>query len=551
MNANVRVIPKKVVTVIEPKRNLMVDKEKHRQLRVAAYCRVSTGSEEQLTSYTNQKKAYTEMISAKKEWCLVGIYADQGLSGTQTKKRDEFNRMIADCKQGKIDYIITKSVSRFARNTIDCLEYVRMLKAMGIGVFFEEQNIDTLKCDSELYLVIYAGFAQSESENISKNITWTFRKNFEEGKVTFMYKKLLGYKKGVDGEPEIVPEEAEVVIRIYNMFLEGKSTVQISEILQAEDLHFEGKKFTFSKAMIISILSNEKYVGDAILQKTYTLDPIEKKRVRNDGEVIPMYYVQNSHEAIISREIFNKVQAELARRKTKAPQSEKTSITATGKYSKYALTEVMMCGDCGSRYRRVTWSKKGKKKIVWRCINRLDYGTRFCKDGMTVEEETLKRAIVKALNCFNAENKDTYLMLMKATIGEAIGLNGTTDEIDLLQRRIEALNKKMLEIVNESVQNGTDVEDQEDVFKSIADEIDGLTKRIEAVKQAQLDSESRAQRLELLQATLDEREKHKFEYDDSIVRQMIECIKVYHDGHIEVIFGGGYTVEESLEPTEE
>ena len=170
---------------------------------------------------------------------------------------------------------------------------------------------------------------------------------------------------------------------------------------------------------------------------------------------------------------------------------------------------------------------------------------------MTVEDETLKRAIVRALNRFNAENKETYLMLMKATIGDAIGLNGATDEIDLLQRRIEALNKKMLEIVNESVQNGTDVEAHEDVFKSISEEIDGLTKRIDAIRKAQLDSESRADRLALLQETLDEREKHKFEYDDSIVRQMIECIKVYHDSHIEVIFGGGYTVEEALEPTEE
>ena len=551
MNANVRVIPKKIVTVIEPKRNLMVDKEKHRQLRVAAYCRVSTGSEEQMTSYTNQKKAYTELISQKKEWCLAGIYADQGLSGTQTKKRDEFNRMIEDCKKGKIDYIITKSVSRFARNTVDCLEYVRMLKAMGIGVLFEEQNIDTLKCDSELYLVIYAGFAQSESENISKNITWTFRKNFEEGKVTFMYKKLLGYKRGVDGEPEIVPEEAAVVKHIFEMFLSGKTVIEISEILQAENHTFVGKTFSFCKSMIISILSNEKYCGDAILQKTYTLDPIGKKRVRNDGELVPMYYVQNSHEAIISREMFNQAQAELARRKAKAPQSQKNALTATGRHSRYALTEVMMCGDCGSRYRRVTWSKKGKKKVVWRCINRLDYGTKYCKDGLTVEDETLKRAIVRALNRFNAENKETYLMLMKATIGDAIGLNGTTDEIDLLQRRIEALNKKMLEIVNESVQNGTDVEAHEDVFKSISEEIDGLTKRIDAIRKAQLDSESRADRLALLQETLDEREKHKFEYDDSIVRQMIECIKVYHDSHIEVIFGGGYTVEEALEPTEE
>lgn len=360
MNANVRVIPKKVVTVIEPKRNLMVDKEKYRQLRVAAYCRVSTGSEEQLTSYTNQKKAYTEMISAKKEWCLAGIYADKGLSGTQTKKRDDFNRMMNDCRHGKIDYIIVKSVSRFARNTVDCLKYVRELKAMGIGVFFEEQNIDTLKCDSELYLVIYAGFAQSESENISKNITWTFRKNFEEGKVTFMYKKLLGYKKGADGEPEVIPEEAVVVRSIFEMYLSGRTLEEISSILQAQDLHFEGKSFSFSKQQIFNILTNEKYCGDAILQKTITLDPIEKVRVKNDGELVPMYYVQNSHEAIVSREIFNRVQEELARRKAKAPQSQKTAITASGKYSKYALTEVMMCGECGSRYRRVTWSKKGK-----------------------------------------------------------------------------------------------------------------------------------------------------------------------------------------------
>lgn len=551
MNANVKVIPKKVITVIEPKRNLIVDKEKYRQLRVAAYCRVSTGSEEQLTSYTNQKKAYTEMISSKKEWCLAGIYADKGLSGTQTKKRDEFNRMMNDCRHGKIDYIIVKSVSRFARNTVDCLKYVRELKSMGIGVLFEEQNIDTLKCDSELYLVIYAGFAQSESENISKNITWTFRKNFEEGKVTFIYKKLLGYKKGVDGNPEVIPDEAAVVTSIFEMYLSGRTLDEISSILRAKDLHFDGKNFTFSKQQILNILTNEKYCGDAILQKTVTLDPIEKVRVKNDGELVPMYYVQNSHEAIVSREIFNRVQEELARRKAKAPQSQKTAITASGKYSKYALTEVMMCGECGSRYRRVTWSKKGKKKIVWRCISRLDYGTKFCKDGLTVEEEMLKKAIVRALNRFNAENKHTYVTLMKATIGEAIGLNGTNDEIDILQRRIEALNKKMLEIVNESVQNGTDVEDNEDVFKNIAEEIDGLTRRIEAVRQSQLDDHNRAERLALLQEKLDYHEHHKFEYDDSIVRQMVECIKVYHNGRIEVIFGGGYSVEENLEPDEE
>ena len=185
-------IPKKMVTVLEPKRSFTVDREKYRQRRVAAYCRVSTDDEEQLTSYNTQKRVYTDMVMANKDWELVGIYADEGISGTRADKRPEFKRMIDDCFAGKIDYIITKSVSRFARNTVDCLDHVRQLKARWIGVYFEEQNIDTLKCDSELYLVIYAGFAQSESESMSKNITWSYRKNFEDGKCIYIYKKLLG-----------------------------------------------------------------------------------------------------------------------------------------------------------------------------------------------------------------------------------------------------------------------------------------------------------------------------------------------------------------------
>ena len=226
-------IPKRTVSVIEPQKSILVDKEKYHQKRVAAYCRVSTDSEEQLTSYQNQMRVYTEMIAANKEWEFAGLYADEGISGTRADKRPEFQRMIRDCHNGKIDYIITKSVSRFARNTVECLEYVRSLKAQGIGIFFEEQNIDTLKNESELYLVIYAGFAQSESESISKHITWTYRKKFEEGKVSFQYKNFLGYRKGADSQPEIVPEEAAIVERIYEMFLAGQPIKMIAQTLQA------------------------------------------------------------------------------------------------------------------------------------------------------------------------------------------------------------------------------------------------------------------------------------------------------------------------------
>ena len=257
----VKKIPKKTVTLIEPKRSVLVDKEKYHQKRVAAYCRVSTDSEEQLTSYVNQKKFYTDMIARNTEWEFAGLYADEGISGTRADKRPEFNNMIKACLAGKIDYIITKSVSRFARNTVDCLDYVRLLRARGIGIFFEEQNIDTLKSDSELYLVIYAGFAQSESESISKNITWSYRKNFEDGKPIFMFKKLLGYKKGEDGEPVIVPEEAEIVERIYTMYLSGMTVDVISRQLQSEHIVIPDKKFTFVRSNFRYLKNWMRYYG--------------------------------------------------------------------------------------------------------------------------------------------------------------------------------------------------------------------------------------------------------------------------------------------------
>lgn len=538
-------IPKKRVTVIEPKRSIVVDKAKYEQLRVAAYCRVSTDSEEQLTSYKTQMKVYSEMIAAKKEWQFAGLYADEGISGTRADKRPEFNRMINDCLAGKIDYIITKSVSRFARNTVDCLDTVRMLKSRGIGVFFEEQNIDTLKSDSELYLVIYAGFAQSESESISKNITWSYRKNFEDGKAIFIYKRLLGYQKGEDGKPEIVPSEAEYVKRIFDMFLSGQPVELISKTLRNENIVIPGKNFTFSKAMIMSILRNEKYCGDCILQKSVTVDCISKTRKANEGEA-PMYIVENNHPAIISRELFNRAQEEISRRNVTAPKSQKTSITATGKYSRYALSEVLKCAECGTRYRRCTWTSHYQRRIVWRCISRLDYGTKHCPDSITVHEPALHAAIVRALNRFNEENEATYLTLMKATIGDAIGLNGGSDEIDLLTRRIEALNKRMITMVNEAIQRGEDIESNEIDFKEISEEIEQLNRRIQAIQESQTDSESLQERLSKIQETIDNRERNKYCYDDAIVRQMIECIQVHKDGKLTIIFGGGYEIEEQL-----
>lgn len=544
--SEVQFIPKKVVTVIEPKRSTVVDKEKYRQKRVAAYCRVSTGSDEQLNSYETQKAVYSEMIASRTDWCLAGIYADEGISGTRADKRKRFQDMINDCLKGKIDYIITKSVSRFARNTVDCLEYVRMLKARGIGIYFEEQNIDTLKNDSELYLVIYAGFAQSESESISKNITWSVRKKFEEGKVMIPYKKMLGYKKGTDGNPEIVPEEAVLVERIFKMYLAGETPRSISETLRNENIIIPNKSLSFTAGMITNILSNIKYTGDAILQQTITVDCITKTRIKNTGEEVPMYYVHNSHPAIISRELYNKAQEEKARRNTRTPKSLKTAITASGKYSKYALTDVLICGECGTRYRRCTWNIRGKKRIVWRCINRLENGTKYCKKSLTLDEKELHAAIVRAINRFNQEDSLSYMSLMTSTIGDAIGLNRNSDEIDLLKRRIDALNGRMVNLINGSIKDCEDIAAHEAELKEISAEIDQLQKCIDAIEQSESNDDSKQQRLQELQGIIQNRSENADKYDDSIVRQMIECIKTFPDGKLEIIFGGGYAISEYI-----
>ena len=541
----VRKIPKKTITVIEPARALIVDKKKYAQKRVAAYCRVSTGDEEQLTSFKNQKKVYTEMIASNPDWEFVDIYADEGISGTRADKRPDFQRMLNDCYKGKIDYIVTKSVSRFARNTVDCLDTVRNLKERGIGVFFEEQNIDTLKSDSELYLVIYAGFAQSESESISKNITWSFRKNFSEGKAIFIYSKLLGYRKGEDGLPEIIPEEAALVHRIFDLYLSGQTTAQISKQLREEQISFPNKNISFSDNGIRAILRNEKYCGDVILQKTITVDCIAKKRKANTGEA-PMYLVENHHPAIISREVFNKVQTEFARRAALSPKTTKQTINCNGRYSKYALSEVLKCGECGSRYKRVTWVRNGEKTIVWRCINRVENGVQYCPDSFTVKECDLHAAIVRAVKRFNSEDSAIYRSLMSATIGEAIGINGNSDEIDLLNRRIDALNKKMLSMVSAAVEVGTGIEDNESEYKEISNEIAMLNERIEVIREAMAGDKGLQDRLQYIQDTMDKRMQNSDLYDDSIVRQMIECIKVFKDGRLIIIFGTGYEINEQI-----
>lgn len=534
--SNVRIIP--------AKSQMEISRSKYQQLRVAAYCRVSTEQEEQQNSYQVQIAYYTDLINRKKEWSLVGIFADEGISGTQTKKRTEFNRMIRMCKNKKIDLVITKSISRFASNTVDCLEYVRQLKNLGIGVIFEKENINTLTMTSEFMIALYGSFAQAESESISKNVSWGKEKAYREGKVQFQYQNLLGYRKGTDGKPEIVPEEAETIKLIYKLFLDGYSMTNIKKTLENKGILTAKGKKVWNESLISSILKNEKYVGDALLQKTYTLDCITHKVVRNHGER-PMYLVTDHHAPIIDRDTYDRVQQELARRSSKRKISSKTT-TEQGKYSsKYALSELLICGHCGTPYRRTTWSARGKKQIVWRCISRLEHGKKYCSDSPTIKEDQLHKAIIQAINNYYSCRND-IARILKANIGTVLECQGQ-EEIISIENRLKEIDTARNDLIGLIASGGCDEDKLDSEFSRLYQEEQQLNERLEMLKsQNKTSAETQAK----LDKIMDMIEHEKFEletFDNILIRKLIECIKVLNKAEILVIFKGGYEVKTDIE----
>lgn len=298
------------------------------KLRVAAYCRVSTDSDEQATSYEAQVEHYTEYIKKNPEWEFAGIYADDGISGTNTKNREAFKRMIEDCEAGTIDMIITKSISRFARNTLDCLKYIRQLKEKNIPVFFEKEAINTMDAKGEVLLTIMASLAQQESQSLSQNVKLGLQFRYQNGQVQVNHNRFLGYTKDEEGNLVIDPEQAEVVKRIYREYLEGYSMDKIAAGLEADGILTGAGNPRWHTSTINKILRNEKYIGDALLPKTYTTDFLNKTRVKNTG-IVPQYYVEGNHEAIIPREIYMRVQEELVhRRVVKTRLMERNEVTA-------------------------------------------------------------------------------------------------------------------------------------------------------------------------------------------------------------------------------
>ena len=516
----------KNITVIPARKRVgsTAAKEKIKKLRVAAYCRVSTETEEQNLSYEVQVAHYTEFIKKNTEWEFAGIFADDGISGTNTKKREEFNRMIEECMEGNIDLVITKSISRFARNTLDCLKYIRQLKDKNISVFFEKENINTMDAKGEVLLTIMASLAQQESQSLSQNVKLGLQYRYQQGKVQVNHNRFMGYTKDEEGNLIIVPEEAEIIKRIYREYLEGKSLAGIGRDLEKDGILTAAGKPRWRPETIKKILLNEKYIGDALLQKTFTVDFLTKKRVKNEGHV-PQYYVENSHEAIIPKELFLQAQEELHRRNNIYTGADKNKRLYS---SKYALSTITFCGDCGDIYRRVYWNIRGRKEFVWRCVTRIEQGPETCKNR-TVKEGDLYDAVMTAINRLLAGG-DNMIRTLEENIHAVIG-DTTEYKISEINVLLEEKQKEVISLAN----MGKD-------YDFLADEIDRLREKRQSllVEDASLSGEN--ERIDELIGFIRKNKYRTLLYDDTLVRKLIQNVTVYED-HFVVSFKSGIEIK--------
>ena len=511
--------------------------------RVAAYCRVSTLLEQQESSFEAQKSYYTEMILSNPNWKMAGIYADDGISGTDMRKRDEFNRLLRDCEAGKIDLVLTKSISRFARNTADLLNAIRKLQAKKIAVYFEKEHINTLENTGEMLVTILGSQAQEESRNLSENTHWGIVRRFENGEVIVNCSRFMGYTRNEDGELEIVPEEAEVVRLIFRLYLEGMSVAGIKRHLEGEGILTVTGRKNWNDVTIYHMLSNEKYMGDALLQKTYTADFLTKTRLKNNGEV-RQYYITDNHEGIIPREIFHAVQLEKKRRaeRRKSTVTRRAKEKKKGYSSKYILSNLLVCGECGQPYRRLTWTRNGVKRIVWRCASRAEHGTKYCQHSATLDEESLQRAVMQAIRkvARDAEFGGILQHNITLVIGQyADSLDSGNNELD---SKIAGLEMQMLRMVREN----PDFND-----KAFLERYRTLGGEIQRLKQEKVMGNAPSSALpDGIEEKIKSVERSEIGFDPVLVGQVIEKIVVRNAKRVEVVFKSGL-VENAVLETED
>lgn len=486
-------------------------------LRTAAYARVSSGKDAMLHSLSAQVSYNNSLIQSNPEWLFCGVYADEALTGTKDN-RENFQRLLTECRAGNIDLIITKSISRFARNTVTLLETVRELKNLGVDVYFEEQNIHSISPDGEFMLTLLGSYAQEESYSASENQKWRIRKDFEQGRLGSI--TILGYERSNDGTLIIVPEEAEIVRMIFNDYLSGMGKNAIANKLLEIGFPTKGGGI-WTAWSIRRILKNEKYCGDLLLQKTYRENHITKKKINNTGQ-LPQYYIENDHEAIIPKEIFLMVQEEIARRSEQnACFGRRKNFSANHPFSK-----IVFCADCGEEFRRIHWNNRGKKSIVWRCLTRLKQKDQC--HARTVNEETLIEAFLDALNEI-VGNSDDYMTRLKENLETAIN--------EVHPESAAALAAKMAKLQQELIDRTERRENYDDITEEI------LRLR-ELQEQTAMDDTAKSEHKKRIRELLKfiERQKSKVcVFDGSLVKKLLEKVNVYDD-YLEFRFKSGVTV---------
>ena len=476
---------------------------------------------------------------------MADIFADEGKTGTSVKSRKDFQRMIRQCRRGKIDLILTKSLSRFARNTLHTIEYTRELRQLGIPVIFEKENLNSISWESEFLLTLYGAFAQSESESTSKNVIWGKHQAMKEGRVVIQYKHLLGYIRGEDGKPKIVPDQAEIIRFIFRRYLAGDTLRAIKAQLEAEQIPYATGEVSWNISTLQSILQNEKYCGDVIMQKTFRKDCISKETVVNTGQ-LPKYWTQNHHEAIVSREIFDAVQEETARRKAMASGTKKSAPTGLGKYSsKHALTGLLICGECGTPYRRVVWSQKGMKRPVWRCVNRLDHGKTLCKHSPTLDEKSLQEAVLAAVNILMSRKDELSNGVVSEMIQELAPVPGEVLSLADIERAIGDLARRFDQLMDET-DGEESIQRNLDHFREISEQLAALKERKAHVLGVQAENELMAKRLQRAAAIMEAAPAEVTEWNESIVHQLVEEVKVLSKDEIKVTFRDGITISQTI-----
>ena len=533
------------VIIIPPKPELQQTAAVTKQLRVAAYCRVSTKEEEQASSYEAQCEYYTDKIMSNKEWTMAGIFADEGITGTSTKKRTEFLRMIRQCKQKKIDLILTKSIQRFARNTLDCINYTRILRQLGIGVLFEKENINSLPPDSEFMITMYGAMAQSESESISGNIRRGRQMHAKVGTLKVPCYRLYGYEKDADGKFRVIPEQAEIVRELYKRYESGASLRNLQDWLEESQIKTVLGESKWTTTAIKGILTNEKYCGDVLLQKTFRTDVISKKVIKNVGQMT-QYYMPDHHEGIVSREQYNAVKAEMARRSALRSPS-KTAVTGRSCYtSKYALSDRLVCGECGTLYRRCTWTSLGRKYPVWRCTSRLNYGTKYCHDSPTIKEEPLQNAILSAINAAMSDKPVLLDRIKNAVSLELLPVQGQTMSLADIEHRLVQLDEQFQQLLAEAI----DAEDKEACntqFAEILAEQTTLKKQKEAILQSSTDASRVCTRMKQAEQAIENATSTIPEWNENAVRQIVERVTILSADEILVRIKGGAEIKQRLE----